>query len=41
MGKDGNPLDKIKHSKNSDVKKRIKQLKTNKKLWKSIFTEQN
>ena len=41
MGKDGNPLDEIKHSKNSAVKKRIKQLKTNKKLWKSIFTEQN
>lgn len=41
MGKDGNPLEQIKHSKNSEVKKRIKQLQKNKKLWKSISTEEN
>lgn len=41
MGKDGNPLEQIKHSKNSIIKKRIKQLQKNKKLWKSISIKQN
>lgn len=41
MGKDGNPLKDLKHSKNSEIKKRIKQLKKDKKLWKSISTEEN
>ena len=41
MGKDGDPLEQMKHSKDSIIKKRIKQLQKNKKLWKSISTEQN
>ena len=41
MGKDGDPLKQMKHSKNSIVKKRIKQLQKDKKLWKSISTEEN
>lgn len=41
MGKDGDPLKQMKHSKNSIIKKRIKQLQKDKKLWKSISTEAN
>lgn len=41
MGKDGDPLEQMKHSKNSIIKKRIKQLQKDKKLWKSISTEAN
>ena len=41
MGKDGDPLKQMKYSDNSIIKKRIKQLQKDKKLWKSISTEQN
>ncbi len=41
MGKDGDPLDKIKRKENSIVKQRIKQLQKDKKLWKNISTEEN
>ena len=41
MGKDGDPLKEMKHSKNSIIKKRIKQLQKDKKLWKTISIKKN
>ena len=41
MGKDGDPLKEMKQKENSIIKKRIKQLQKDKKLWKSISTEEN
>ena len=36
MGKDGDPLKQMRNSDDSIIKKRIKSLQKDKKLWKSI-----